>query len=214
VTALFTEFTGIHDPLPLEWTHKASAYAREQSSELRRDLAEAAVERDGEPAIAPDDVRVDAPPPPAPVNIVELAKALNRLDPASLELAAGPAPAMTVEGAEVRKLVGTFWFGSVFARLSTSWRERLLDALVESFVMPNHVIRRGRPPATLAAATFDELKEIDGKMVVGSPAATDVKLLVAIASLWGADALKRVRFVQIAEPESSSRIAALFGLRG
>jgi hypothetical protein len=50
--------------------------------------------------------------------------------------------------------------------------------------------------------------------VVGSAAATDVKLLVAIASLWGADALKRVRFVQIVEPESSSRIAALFGLRG
>jgi hypothetical protein len=119
-----------------------------------------------------------------------------------------------MDGAEVRKLVGTFWFGSVFARLSTSWRERLLDALVDSFVIPNHVVRRGRQPLTLAGATFDELKEIDAKTMVGSPAAPDLKLLLAIASLWGADALKRVRFVQVSDPEGPSRLASLFGLRG
>jgi cell division GTPase FtsZ len=208
VTALFTEFTGVHDPLPLEWTQKAFSPA------FRPPVHDAPAEPVAEEApFAPESLRPVAPPA-SPVNVLEFAKALNRLDPAALELAAGPAPQAAVEGGEVRKLVGTFWFGSVFARLSASWRERLLDALVGSFVMTNHVIRRGRPPVTLATATYVELKEIDGKMVVGSPAAADVKLLVAIASLWGPDALKRVRFTQIVEPEGSSRIAALFGLRG
>jgi cell division GTPase FtsZ len=206
VTALFTEFTGVHDPIPLEWTHKASAAA------FRPPLNDTTAEPVPEAAFAPEVVRRQAPPAP-PVNVLEFAKALNRLDPAALELAAGPAP-QAVEAGEVRKLVGTFWFGSVFARLSASWRERLLDALVASFVMPNHTLRRGRQTVTLSNATYDELKEIDARMVVGSAAAGDVKLLVSIASLWGADALKRVRFTQIPEPEGSSRIAALFGLRG
>ena len=72
---------------------------------------------------------------------------------------------------------------------------------------------RGRHPVALANATCDDLKELD-KTMVASPAAADVKLLLAIASLWGADALKRVRFVQISEPEGPSRLGSLFGLRG
>ena len=210
VTALFTEFTGVHDPLPLEWTHKASSPAFRPPANDAPDepVPEAAV-------FVPEVLRSEAPPAPSPVNVLEFAKALNRLDPAALELAAGPAlPQAAVEGAEVRKLVGTFWFGSVFARLSASWRERLLDELLKSFVIPNHVVRRGRHPVTLASATYEELKEIDAKTMVGSPAATDLKLLLAIASLWGEDALKRVRFVQISEPEGPSRLASLFGLRG
>ena len=213
VTALFTEYTGVHEPLPLEWTHKAfSPSFRATSNDTPAEpVAEAAVA--DPPAIAADDARSAAPTPASFISVLEFAKALNRLDPAALELAAGPAPETPVDAAEVRKLVGTFWFGSVFARLSASWRERLLDALVESFVIPNHMVRRGRQPVTLAKATYDELKEIDARTMVGSPAATDLKLLLAIASLWGADALKRVRFVQIAEPEGPSRLASLFGLR-
>ena len=208
VTALFTEFTGVHEPLPLEWTIKPSALqlrpaANDTPAEAVADVA----------AIAPDAARVDAPPSPAMVSVLEFAKALNRLDAKALELAAGPAPHTPVDGAEVRKLVGTFWFGAVFARLSESWRERLFDALVGSFEIPNHALRRGRHPVTLANATCDELKELDKTMVAG-PAATDVKLLLAIASLWGSDALKRVRFVQVSEPEGPSRLGSLFGLRG
>jgi hypothetical protein len=227
VTGLFTEFTGVHDPLPLEWTIKPlpSAYAREQSSELRRDLAEAAFGREGGPetpaelsadvATAADEARTVEPPSPSSfVNVMEFCKALNRLDAKALELAAGPAPEAPIEGAEVRKLVGTFWFGAVFARLSQSWRERLLDALVESLVIPNHVVRHGRQPVTLATATYDELKEIDAKLIVGDPATTDLKLLLAIANLWGPDALKRVRFEPISEPEAPSRLGSLWGLRG
>ena len=147
--------------------------------------------------------------------MIAFPKPPNRLDPRALELPADPAPEASIDGAEVRKLVGTFWFGAAFARLSESWRERLLAALVESFVIPNHNLRRGRQPLALANATYDELKEIN-KTMVGSPAAADVKLLVAIASLWGADALKRVRFAQVsgADEAGPSRIASLFGLRG
>lgn len=211
VTALFTEFTGVHDPLPLEWTIKPSAL---QFRPAANDAPEVVAEVVADVApIAPDAARADAPRSPALVSVLEFAKALNRLDAKALELAAGPAPDTPVDGAEVRKLVGTFWFGAVFARLSESWRERLLDALVGSFEIPNHALRRGRHPVTLANATYDELKELDQTMVA-SPAAADVKLLLAIAGLWGADALKRVRFVQIAEPEGPSRLGSLFGLRG
>jgi cell division GTPase FtsZ len=208
VTALFTEYTGVHDPLPLEWTIKPSALIRPPANEAPAGPA-------ADAAIAPDETRVDALRVPAFVSVLDFAKAINRLDARALELAAGPAPEASIDGAEVRKLLGTFWFGSVFARLSPSWRERLLDALVDRFVIPNHGLRRGRQPMPLSDATYEELKELD-KTMVGSPAATDVKLLVAIASLWGADALKRVRFEQISEPEGPgpSRIAALLGLRG
>ena len=208
VTALFTEYTGVHDPLPLEWTVKPSALIRPPANDLPAEPGAVAV-------VASDETRADAPPPPSYVSVIDFAKALNRLDARALELAADPAPEASIDGAEVRKLVGTFWFGAAFARLSQSWRERLLDALVESFVIPNHNLRRGRQPLALANATYDELKEID-KTMVGSPAAADVKLLVAIASLWGADALKRVRFAQVsgADEAGPSRIASLFGLRG
>jgi hypothetical protein len=219
VTALFTEHTGVHDPLALEWTVKASSPAfRPPSADLPVEpVAEAApiLAADEGRANAPTSSSIDAPTPASGVGVLEFAKALNRLDPAALELAAGPAPEAPVDGSEVRRLVGTFWFGAVFARLSASWRERLLDALVESVEVPNHVVRRGRQSVNLASATYAELKELDAKPVVGSAAASEVKLLVAIASLWGADALKRVQFVPVSEPESPSpsRLASLLGMR-
>ena len=209
VTALFTEYTGEHQPLPLEWTVKPSALtfrppAHDTPAEPVADVV----------AIADAGAGAEATPPPAFATVVDFAKALNRLDPTALALGSGPSPATPIDGADVRKLLGTFWFGSVFPRFSASWRERLLDALVESFVIPNHVLRHGRQPLNMAAATYDDLKEIDARTTVGSPAAADLKLMLAIAALWGADALKRVRFVETAEPEAPSRIASLFGLRG
>ena len=145
---------------------------------------------------------------------MEFAKALNRLDPVALELAAGdPLPDMPIEGLAVKKLLGTFWFRSIFPRLSPSWRERLLETLAASVVIPNHVLWRGRQAVHLADSSFDELKEIAAKTTVNGPAGADLQLLLAITSLWGEEARRRLRFVEVAAPEGSSRLGTLLGLR-
>ena len=52
------------------------------------------------------------------------------------------------------------------------------------------------------------------RAAVGGPAGTDLNLILAIASLWGPEVLKRVRFVESSQPEHPSRFASLLGLRG
>ena len=44
-------------------------------------------------------------------------------------------------------------------------------------------------------------------------AGPDLQLVLAIGSLWGEEARRRLRFVEVAAPESSSRLGALLGLR-
>jgi hypothetical protein len=65
----------------------------------------------------------------------------------------------------------------------------------------------------LAGASYDELKEIAATTTVNGAAGTDLQLLLAIASLWGDEARRRLRFVEVATPESPSRLGALLGLR-
>ena len=82
-----------------------------------------------------------------------------------------------------------------------------------SIVIPNHVLWRGRQAVHLADASYDELKEIAAKTTVNGAAGTDLQLLLAITSLWGEEARRRLRFVEVAAPEGSSRLGALLGLR-
>ena len=132
-----------------------------------------------------------------------LPRPLNRLDRAALELAAGdPPPDIPIDGLAVKQLLGTFWFRSIFPRLSPSWRERLLETLAASVVIPNHMLWRGRQAVHLADASYDELKEIAATTTVTGAAGTDLQLLLAIASLWGEEAPRRLRFVEVAAPES------------
>jgi cell division GTPase FtsZ len=223
VTALFTEYTGVHEPAPLEWTLKSSLNLRLTTSETQSEEVVAAEEIVGEatgdgpvafPIAALDTAgRVERNPGPPFATVAEFAKALNRLDPIALELAAGdPLPDMSIEGLAVKQLLGAFWFRSIFPRLSPSWRERLLEALATSVVIPNHVVSRGRQAVHLADATYDELKEIAAKTTVSGAAGTDLQLLLAIARLWGEEARRRLRFVEVAAPEGSSRLGALLGL--
>lgn len=161
----------------------------------------------------PSDRRVVGGPPFA--TLLEFAKALNRLDRTALELAArDPLPDMPIDGLVVKKLLGTFWFREIFPRLSPSWRERLFETFVGSVVIPNHVLWRGRHTVHLAGSSYAELKEIAARTMVSGAAGTDLQLLLTIASLWGEEALGRLRFIEMAEPESSSRLGARLGLRG
>ena len=208
VTALFTEYTGAHQALPLEWTLKP---VKRQSEPV---VAAAAVadEVTNDAAVASPGAALEAAGRPPFTTLAELAKALNRLDPAALELAAGePPPDMSIEGPAVRQLLGVFWFRSIFPRFSASWRERLLDALATSVELHNHAVSRGRQALHLADASYDELKEIGGKTAVTGAAGTDLQLLLVIMRLWGEDARSRLRFLEVAAPEGSSRLGALLG---
>jgi cell division GTPase FtsZ len=232
VTALFTEYTGVHEPVTLEWTLKPSLLnlqltTSDAHSEQVVDAEENVGEATGDGTVALRHHhlrvsraalvaagRVERTPGPPFATVTEFAKALNRLDPIALELAAGdPLADMLIEGLAVKQLLGTFWFRSIFPRLSPSWRERLLETLATSVVIPNHVLWRGRQAVRLADASYDELKEIAAKTTVNGAAGTDLQLLLAIASLWGEEARRRLRFVEVAASESSSRLGALLGLR-
>jgi cell division GTPase FtsZ len=222
ITALFTEYTGVHDALPLEWTLKPSLSLRPVTSEAQTepivDAEEIASEPSGHGTLqfprAVEPAEIEPAPVPLFATVGDFAKALNRLDPVALQLAAGdPLPEMPVDGLAVRKLVGTFWFRSIFPRLSASWRERLLDSLATTVVIPNHVLWRGRQAVHLADGSFDDLKEIAAKTTVNGAAGMDLQLLLAIVNLWGEEARPRLQFVEVAPPEGSSRLGALLGLR-
>jgi hypothetical protein len=116
---------------------------------------------------------------------------------------------MAIEGLAVKQLLGTAWFRSVFARLSPSWRERLLEALARSVVIPNHVLWRGRQTVHFADAGHHELKEISETTIVNGAAGTDLQLLLAIARLWGEEAWQRLRFVDVDATDGSPQRGAL-----
>jgi hypothetical protein len=63
----------------------------------------------------------------------------------------------------------------------------------------------------LAEASYDDLKEIAAKTTVNGAAGTDLQLLLAIARVWGEEGLRRLRFVEVATPEGSSRLGAMLG---
>jgi hypothetical protein len=148
-------------------------------------------------------------------SVWDLARALNRADRVALAIAAEEGPStIPVDGLEVKKLLGTFWFRSVFTLFSESWRERLLDALVEAVIVPNHVVRLGRNLTQVTDLTLEQIEAIVEKPLTQSHAGADLRLLHAIGLLWGANALKRLRFADVEHPGESSRLASLLaGLR-
>jgi cell division GTPase FtsZ len=224
VTALFTEYSGTHEPLALDWNVKASAPPFQLPPVVSSSVALAEDPPAVETAAAPPapaaalsygpDRRADAGGPSFET-VWDFARALNRSDAVALQLAAGePGPDLPVDGAEVKKLVGTIWFRSAFPRLSAGWRERLLDALAASVVIPNHALRIGRQSLRLKEIQYERLKEISANTLVRGAAGTDLQLVLAIGQLWGAQALSRLQFAETPEPEDSSRLAALLGFRG
>jgi cell division GTPase FtsZ len=204
VTALFTEYTGAHEPMPLVWNSKPSIV------DLPATTNGVPVERNDSSAT----VLSEPPAGPSFATVGDLARALNRHDRRALELAArDPEPDILIEGPMVRKLVGAIWFRSIFPKLSSSWQTRLLDALAASVVIPNHVLSLGRQPIHLADGSYEDLKAIAASTAVSGAAGADLHLVLAIVGLWGEDARTRLRFADVAAPEQSSRLGALFGMR-
>ena len=94
----------------------------------------------------------------------DLALGINRSDPAAVAIAQNGANGkLAVDPAELKKLMGTVWFRPVFQRFSEDWRERMLDVLVESVVVPDHVVKVGRREIHLHDIGHAELKELFSK---------------------------------------------------
>lgn len=219
VSAIFAEHTGQCAPLDLDWT--TPARTTRGFRDLTMDVA-ADVPRVEAPTAAA------APAPaeesPAPVaepsatvepqlafsTLWEFAVALNRKDPAALAIAQnGAEPLIAVEGADVRKLLTTVWFRSAFDGLSAAWRERLLDALVDGLVIPNHALKSRRGLAPLESLDYSEIKEIYSKTFVPDAARADVELLLAAGRAWGAGVISRFRFAESPRSDTARRLGAL-----
>lgn len=215
VTALFAEHTGNHPPIDINWS--LEPYATYENTTAIPSAPASSVDERPSAAVTPP--AQPAPTPHEPVSFGsfwDLALAINRSEPRALELAHnGTSSNVTVDPADLRKLLGTVWFRSVFPRLSTAWRERLLTVVADNVVFPNHVLKLGRREMRMRDVSLPELKELFSKSSVSEAVRADVRLLMAIGNLWGSDSFDRLRFDDELSPaERASKLTQMMqGLR-
>jgi cell division GTPase FtsZ len=243
VTALIAEYTGTHQPLEVDWSLERGARTvvhnhrsvsepvalpelEPVAAELSASIAPVAAELS---VVAPV-VVVDQPQhtPLAETTVVErprvfafatfweFAVAVNRSDPAALALAGdGATSDIPIDGVELKRLLGMMWFRTVLARLSRDWRERILNVLVETALVPDHPVKVGRQIVHLRELTYEQLQEIASKTLVPDWVRPDLDLLVTVGRFWGADAVKRFRFEDAPERHEPSMVENLLQrLRG
>ena len=140
----------------------------------------------------------------------EFAVAVNRSDPAALALAShGVTSDIPIDGADVRKLLGTMWFRGVVPRLSQAWRTRLFEALCASLEIPDHIVGLGRQQARLSELDYVQLRAALTSPSVPEAIRADVQLLLTIVQVWGEDALRHCHFRELAAQRAASGFAGL-----
>jgi cell division GTPase FtsZ len=208
VTALFAEYTGIHDPLDVDWPLDSRVSLPPPVQAVARERVAVAAAEPGPIAVV-----VALEPPPAPRSFQtfrELCLGVNRRDAAAMAIAGnGATSEIPLTCAEVRKLLGTVWFRSVFAQLSQDWRGRILDTLLESSPIPDHLVRIGRHNIRMSETSCEDLKRVATETVLPDAVRADLQLLVSVGTLWGADAIKRFDFAPLPPRESSNRLFSL-----
>jgi cell division GTPase FtsZ len=215
VTALFAEYTGVHPPLDVDWSLERGV--RPSANVYRAAVEPLAIDDAAkspapvEPRPSPTDQKVVNPPQVRGFSTFwEFAVALNRSDPAALALAGdGATSSIPLDPIELRRLVGMMWFRTVFGRLHGDWRERLLHVLIESATVADHAVKRGRQTFRLRDLSYEELEETGSTTLVPDWVRPDLDLLIAIGRFWGADAVKRVRFVEAPERHEPSMMESL-----
>ena len=228
VTALFGEDTGVHAPLDIDWSTERKL-ERPPSVPMRpRDQGRATARRadpgaspvvaqpiDPSPTSTPAVALTPPQPPedrrePSVATFYDLARAVNRSDPAALALAGGDSSdAIEINGSEVRKLLGTVWFRDVVPRLSGAWRERVLDVLIGSTTIPNHLLKVDRRDRRLGELTYTQLCDLVRRVAVPDVARADIDLLISVGRLWGGEAVRRFEFVTVAAADERSGLAGL-----
>jgi len=141
----------------------------------------------------------------------DLALAINRSEPGALEMGQnGASLSVTIDPVDLRKLLGTAWFRSVFVRLSLAWRERLLSVLSDNVVFPNHVLKVGRREILMRDASLSDLRELFSKSSVSEAVRGDLRLLLAVGSLWGHESFERFQFAdRPPTSETSSKLTQM-----
>jgi cell division GTPase FtsZ len=227
VTMLLAEHTGAHQPLAVDWS-----FARESQPEPlhvgRVDhedrihaVSDEAIPASGHvlPMVrsrhqGPPALVVEARPERAKTvapfaSLLEFAVAVNRADPAALAVARGGACELPVDGADVRKLLGTLWFRGVVPHLSAEWRTRLFDALRTSGQIPDHVVRVGRQQARLSELSEAQLRDVVASRLLPEAVRQDVELVAAVARVWGGNAVRQLEFNEMAVPPATSGFSSL-----
>ena len=216
VTALIGEYTGEHQPLEIDWSIGAYVPAPVPPIEAHTPL----LAFRSEPTVMVTPIE--------PIEVVpvgsddrqpfstfwEFAVAMNRSDRAALAMAREEgSPSLSIEPAEVRKLLGTVWFRTVVPRLSDAWKARILDVLAEGIVIPNHTVRRGRQLVPLSDMMYPDLLEVAKTSTLAS-IRPELDLLLAVGRLWGEDALRRLTFGEAPSNGAATPVANLLhGLR-
>ena len=211
VTALFAEYTGNHPPLDVDWSLERKVVPLVGIPESRNQPAAAGAGREI-PTAAPK----TSPASPAPLteeakpgfaSFWEFAVAVNRGSRAALALAAdGPECDVPIDGGEVRKLLDTVWFRGVIPRLSQEWRERILESLVASTPIPNHMVKVDRRAMRLSEVSQAQLKDLFTKTHLADTVRADLELLFNVSRLWGEQALRRFQFTTVPEHMERSRL--------
>jgi len=103
----------------------------------------------------------------------------------------------------------------VLGRLSGHWRQRVLDVLVENAAVPDHMVKLGRQTMHLRELSYEQLQELGAKTMVPDWIRPDLDLLITVGRFWGADAVKKLHFVDPPERKEPSVMESLLDrLRG
>jgi cell division GTPase FtsZ len=227
VTAIFAEYTGNHRPLEIAWnverrmpdlvslspTASSTMGAGAQPTEVAPSPPIVPPMQTAHSAIAgrtPEE-RTTADKTPPFDSFWEFARALNRSDPTAIALASNGAEcSVPLEAPDIRKLLSTFWVRSVFPLLSTHWRDRMLETLLQSVAIPDYAVRIGRQTVHVSELTHDELKRIVTGTMLPEAIRRDLQLLVAVGTLWGGDAVGKFEFTPISDnAQKPSRLGSL-----
>lgn len=219
VTALFAEYTGAHAPLEIDWTQERRLASAWSAFEVRPP-AETAIDDVTSPVEAltagvPPPTPGSSGPPPEPTaphfgGLWEFALAVNRGDPAALAVASDEVACDVPIGAgDIRKLLGTVWFRGVAGALSPRWRDRILDVLVASGAIPDHLLRLDRRDVRLSELSHAQMNDAVSRNAVADAVRPDLDLLLAAARVWGADVLDRFEFAGLPGNGERSRLASV-----
>ena len=209
LTTLFSEHTGNHQALDVDWSaeKKASLRAAPQPDSDAVPVEPTAPARPLVPAARAITTSAAAP---AFASFWHFALAINRSETAALEQAAnGLQPDIPIDVGELRKLLSTFWFRSVFSRLSLAWRDRLLAVLIEHVTIPNYAIKTGRRTVHLSELTDVQRRQVLNTANLPDAIRADFQLVVTVAMLWGDDAVKRFALTSASDALGASTVASL-----
>jgi cell division GTPase FtsZ len=223
VTTLFAEYTGNHPPLEIDWTAESKTrvpvIATSEIDRIAPDSSDTpAIAQPAMTGVATSSpvaaVQTVAPRKPdsaaAFVSFWDFALALNRSDPAALAVAASGAQSkIPMDARELRKLLGTFWFRSVFPKLSREWRDRILNVLVEHTGITDHAIGNGRRTLHLRELTEEQRQRTVSDSSLPDAIRADVQFMAAVARHWGEDALGRFTFTAAPPVADTSKLGAL-----